>query len=106
MRKLILKLAKEKDCEILNDWIKSCTNHLLWSATTTSSGDGDLVLAKFNVFLSHILDKHENLDNPLFNKCAHGDISGERKYLIEGNTPSSSYFFVDSFVCNGEARGG
>lgn len=86
LRKLMLKFAKEKDCEILNDWTRSCTNHLHWSATTTSSGDGDLILAKFNVFLSHILDKHENLDNPLFNRCAHGEISGERKYLIEGKT--------------------
>ena len=62
----MLKLSKEKDCEILSDWIKSCTNHLHWSATTTSSGDGDLILAKFNVFLSRILNKHANLDNPLF----------------------------------------
>lgn len=80
----MLKLAKEKHCEIVNDWIKSCVNHLYWSATTTSSGNGSLILAKFNVFLSHVLDKHEHLDNPLFDKCAHGPIETEQKYLLEG----------------------
>ena len=58
----MLKHANEKDYEVLNDWIKPCTNHLHWSATTLSSGDGNLMFVKFNVFLSHILNKHEHFE--------------------------------------------
>ncbi|XP_074610558.1 uncharacterized protein LOC141864626 [Acropora palmata] len=80
IKKLISKLAKEKDNEQLKDWIKPCTNHLHWSATTTPSGNGKIIWAKFKSFLSHIVNKHSDLDDPLFNKCAHGDIT-DRTWL-------------------------
>ena len=47
-----------------------------------TSGDGRVILAKFVSFLGHIVDKHENLDNPLFNMCAHGEIE-PREWLNE-----------------------
>ena len=73
IRKVLTKIGKESHCEDVNLWIRACENHLSWSATSTSSGDGNVVLAKFLSFLGHILDKHENLNDPLFNKCAHGE---------------------------------
>jgi hypothetical protein len=33
-----------------------------------------VILAKFLSFLEHIVNKHENLNDALFNKCAHGEI--------------------------------
>ena len=60
--------------EEIQPWIRPCENHLSWSAISTSSGDGRVILAKFLSFLGHIVNKHENLDDPPFNKCAHGDI--------------------------------
>ena len=44
------------------------------------SGDGRIILAKFKSFLDHIVDKHDDLDDPLFNKCAHGEIE-HREWL-------------------------
>lgn len=83
IRKVLNGIAKQKDCEIVSDWVQSCINHLHWSATTTEDGDGDVILAKFKVFLSHILDKHTDLNDQLFNKCAHGEI-GEKRWLTVG----------------------
>ena len=79
------KIGKEKDCEEINSWIRACKNHLSWSATSTSSGEGSVILAKFLSFLGHVVDKHENLENPLFNKCAHEDIE-EREWLDESKS--------------------
>ena len=81
---MLSTLAKSKGMASLQQWIKPCLNHLYWAATTTSDGNGDVIWAKFKSFLSHIIDKHVDLDEPLFNKCAHGDIE-ERQWLVEGN---------------------
>lgn len=88
IRKVLTKIAKLKGCESLNDWIRPCENHLYWSATTTLDKDataeenGNVVWAKFKSFLSHIINKHEKLDDPLFNKCGHGDSITHRKWFL------------------------
>lgn len=33
--------------------------------------------------MSHVVNEHSDLEDPLFNKCAHGDI-GPRKWLTKG----------------------
>ena len=43
-------------------------------------------MAKFLSFLGHIVNKHENLDDPIFNMCAHDEIEprmwlGESKHF-------------------------
>ena len=75
---------------MLSEWIQPCVNHLHWSANTTPSGDGNVILAKFKSFLSHIVNKHEDLEEPLFNKSAHGDDISQRKWLKKG-LHSSAY---------------
>jgi len=50
---------------------------------STHSGNGDLLWAKFVFFLSHVVNQHENLENPLFNKCAHREIR-DRTWLEKG----------------------
>ncbi|KAK3731006.1 hypothetical protein QZH41_018754 [Actinostola sp. cb2023] len=80
IRKVLSKISKESGCQILSDWIKPCENHFYWSATSTFSGNGSIIWAKFKSFLSHIINKHSNLDDPLFDKCHHGDIP-DRKWL-------------------------
>ena len=82
IRKVLMKIGKESNCEEINPWICACENHLTWSATSTSSRDGKVILAKFLSFLDHILDKHDHLENPLFNKCAHEEIE-PREWLDE-----------------------
>lgn len=81
--KLLNKLTKEKGNEELQPWVKPCERHLYWSATSTQDGNGKVIWAKFKSFLSHIINRHTNLDDPLFNKCAHGDIP-DRKWIDPG----------------------
>ena len=68
---------------MLGEWIKPCEKHLHWSATSTFSGNGSVICAKFKSFLSHVVNKHTGLDDALFNKCAHGVIE-PRKWLKVG----------------------
>ena len=79
---MLTKIGKESNCEDINPWIRPCENHLSWSATSTSSGEGNVILAKFHSFLGHIINKHDNLDNQLFNKCAHEEIE-QREWIDE-----------------------
>lgn len=83
IRKVLSKAAKEEGLEALAEWIKPCENHLHWSATSTFSGNGLAIWAKFKAFMSHVINKHSDLEDPLFNKCAHGDI-GPKKWLRKG----------------------
>ncbi len=46
--------------------------------------NGEVIWAKFSSFFSHVVDKHENLDNPIFNKCGHKDVIQPHKWLDKG----------------------
>lgn len=83
IRKVLTKLSKEKNSKEIATWIRPCENHLYWCAMSTKSGDGNLIWAKFKSFLSHMINVHENLDDPLFNKCGHGQIR-HRTWLEKG----------------------
>ena len=74
IHKVLTKIAKESNGKEIQPWIRACENHLSWSATSTYNGSGSVIWATFKSFLSHIIDKHDYLDDPLFTKCAHGDI--------------------------------
>ena len=64
-------------------WIQPCVNYLCCSATPTISGDGRLTIAKFNSFLRHIVNQHENHKDPLFIRCAHGGKIAQQKLLTK-----------------------
>ena len=83
LKKVLSKLVKEEDCTELAEWVQPCINHLYWSATSTHSGNGRIILAKFKSFLSHVVDKHTDLDDPLYNKCAHDELM-PRKWILPG----------------------
>ena len=86
------KLGKENEMEIINDWIQISKKHLYWSATSTKDENGKVILAKFKAFLSHVVNKHADLPDPLFNKCYHGPKIKDRKWLVKG------IFFVAYFL--------
>ena len=75
IHKELTNLAKQNDCKSLEPWVQPCVNHLFWSATSTFDGNGNVIWAKFKSFLSHVIDKHDNLDDPLFNRCEHAEIN-------------------------------
>ena len=41
IKKKLQKLTKYKECDMVNDWIKSITNHLYWCAASSPEGDGN-----------------------------------------------------------------
>ena len=89
---MLTKIAKEKECESLLQWIKPCINHLYWSATSTTDGNGEVIWAKFESFMHHIANIHTNFPNAVFNKCAHDeDIISKGIYnFLRGK----NYFFT------------
>ena len=62
-------------------WVKACIIHFHWAVQSTKQGLRHVILAKFHSFLTHVRDIHEDSNNKLFNKCAHGPIHHERTWL-------------------------
>eukprot|EP00794_Sanderia_malayensis_P012394 gene12394-biopygen9879 len=85
--KKLAKSAKEKHCEILLEWVKAVRNHLYWAATTTKSGFGDLIAAKWTSFMRHVANVHENHPNELYKKCSHEENLADRNWIKIG-TPA------------------
>ena len=63
IQKVLLKLRKEKGCEIVGRWQKACVRHFYWSITSTEEKEGseNLKLAKVQAFLYHVITKHKDL---------------------------------------------
>ncbi|XP_064474013.1 uncharacterized protein LOC135388390 [Ornithodoros turicata] len=81
IRKKIIAASHSKQHQVLQKWSPTIINHLYWCART-SDDDGELVLAKWQTILRHVIDIHEH-PGSLHERCAHGDI-GERLWLHEG----------------------
>ena len=82
LEKKLEKVAKEKDCELVGEWIKSVINHLYWSAVSTPSGDGEEIKAKWLSLDNHIHNKHHG-HGKIFPKCQHGRLPrrGRKKWF-------------------------
>lgn len=52
--------------------------------TSTQEHLGELKLAKFQAFLSHVINKHRDLLSRIFNACAHGEITTPRVWMTKG----------------------
>lgn len=81
--KKLIAAAREKECEAIGRWRKGCIRHFYWAVTSTQQHLGEVKYAKFEAFLSHILNKHTNLPNKLFNRCVHGVLSQPRLWLTK-----------------------
>ena len=42
LKKKLIALSREKDCEDLAKWTKSLTNHLYWVSISTSEGEDEV----------------------------------------------------------------
>ena len=99
IQKILSAEAKRKGFEEIEQWIIPCVNHFYWSASTTFDGNGGVIWAKFKSFLSHCVNEHKDLDDPLFNRCAHGEIV-DRPWLEKGmsisthDTQHTHYIFI------------
>ena len=81
--KKMLKAGKQKGFEIIKDWVRGVRNHVYWCATSTKQGFEELIVAKWNSFLSHVSNTHTNLPDELFKKCQHEDLEN-RKWIKVG----------------------
>lgn len=70
--------------QIWGYWDKGACNHLYWCATSTAAGFGELIGAKWNSFMQHVANKHDNHSSPLYKKCAHGDQIENRRWIKIG----------------------
>lgn len=84
IQKVLTKLSKEKGCEIIGRWRKACVRHFYWAVTSTNECLGKVKLAKFQAFLSHVINQHRDLPNRLFNACAHGDNIKPKVWMLKG----------------------
>ena len=53
--------GKEKGYETINRWRKACVRHYYWSVTSSEQHLGEVKYAKFETFLYHIVNEHNNL---------------------------------------------
>ena len=81
-----MKLA---GCEIIKSWIKSVRQHLFWCATSTKSGFGSLIVAKWMSFLRHVSNLHTDHPDPLYKCCNHGEI--EKRLRIKRGIEGCSH---------------
>ncbi|XP_077864721.1 uncharacterized protein LOC144350407 [Saccoglossus kowalevskii] len=52
LQKKMLALSKEKECGVIQNWIRSVTNHLYWTAASTPDGNGTKPLEKLITLLN------------------------------------------------------
>ena len=71
--------------------------HFYWSVTSTKPKLGDVILAKFEAFKSHILNIHTSLPNKIFSKCAHGEITKPRAWMEKGISNYNIHFMHINF---------
>ncbi|XP_060567748.1 uncharacterized protein LOC132726451 [Ruditapes philippinarum] len=82
VKKKLLSLAKEKDCQDVSRWIKSITNHLYWTAASCNKGDSDLMESKWKSVSSHVQNIHHGHQGP-YKECQH-DLLQDRVWLKPG----------------------
>lgn len=74
-----MALFKEKECEVLQPWIRSLCNHLYWVPASTPSGNGQMMLEKWESVVNHVQNIHEH-DGQLYIECPHGPLEGRERH--------------------------
>ena len=80
LRKKIDALAKERDCSVIGEWVRSIINHLYWSAVSTPNGNSEVIPEKWLSPDNHIRNKHKG-HGKHFKNCKHGRITKQKKWL-------------------------
>jgi hypothetical protein len=85
--KKVLNASKEKGNEKLSVWMKAIRSHLYWCALSSKQGFGEMILVKWKSVIRHISNNHTNHSDPLYSKCAHGQL--EQRDWLKANFQSS-----------------
>ena len=75
-----MNASKDNTYAVVADWTKSIKMHLYWCAISTKPGFGDLIVAKWKLFLRHVCNKHTDHPDPMYKECAHGELE-PRKWI-------------------------
>ncbi|XP_055884447.1 uncharacterized protein LOC129926168 [Biomphalaria glabrata] len=87
LKKKLDHISLKQGGELVNSWKKSIINHLYWCAVSTADGNGDLMLAKWQSILNHLVNQHTGHPNLLFPSCLHGsEYNTENKDWFEPGT--------------------
>lgn len=107
--KKVFQFSKEKDCEVLQPWIKSLVNHLYWTAASSFDKSGEHMLAKWNSVGNHIINLHSG-HSQLFFACEHPELVGRERqkrwlkpgmkhiHLITGKEKGGCLFTVNCVI--------
>ena len=76
--KKLTKIAKQKNCGELYNWIQSIANHLWWSCATCE-GDTEVLTEKWTSIISHIANIHKFTSNKHFQKCEHARLNAKQR---------------------------
>ena len=79
VKKKLVKLGNYKDCNIINEWTKSITNHMYLCAASAPDGNGEEIATRWKSLMDHICDSHEG--------CYHlplGEMERRKKWFIPG----------------------
>ena len=74
IKKALLKAAKKKDCEIINDWVKAIINHFWWCCKTCG-GSEEVLRERWTSLMFHISNKHRWVGYKHFKRCEHKKLS-------------------------------
>lgn len=75
--KKLVALSKEKYCDVLEDWIRSITNHLYWVPSATPEGeDEDIRWEKWLSVFRHVQNIHVGHGDH-FPRCEHGELDDD-----------------------------
>ena len=81
-----------QDCNIINDWTKSITNHMYWYAASSPGNDCEQMVIRWKSLMDHICDNHE--------ECYHDPLRGlqrHKKWFIPGKICNCIYAAI--FLC-------
>ncbi|KAK3105927.1 hypothetical protein FSP39_008705 [Pinctada imbricata] len=81
--KKLIAVSKKRDCSQIADWAHSISNHMYWAASS-SNGNGEMVLQKWQSILNHVCNKHEG-HGDLFPTCQHEEITKDVCWLKMGS---------------------
>ena len=72
-----------------------CLNSLPWSILNLKEKSRRVILAEFNSFPSHVLNKHTGLEDPSLSKCGHAGRHSSKEILRIGmfRTPFSCGYY-------------
>ncbi|KAL0993607.1 hypothetical protein UPYG_G00110450 [Umbra pygmaea] len=94
-KKKLVSASNRKTCMDLAPWIKSVSNHMWWSCSS-SKGDPKELLRRWKSILHHICGVHRWEEGGMEYKCYHTELTADeqrRKRLLAKDSPAYKAFY-------------